>query len=105
MICISHPTGNANVRAVLNALQQRRADYVFYTSIALSGQEWFMHLAPAKARTELARRIYDIPPERMRSRPLRELGRVSLGRVLPWLTSHENGWSSVDMIYKDLDRH
>lgn len=103
MIFVSHPTGNANVRGVLKALQTSQADFCFYSTLAWSGEGRFLRSAPGFLKKPLARRTYPIAPERVFRRPLRELSRLALGRFFSSLTQHESGWASVDAVYRDLD--
>lgn len=103
MIFVSHPTGNANVRAVLGALQRSNADYSFHSTLAWGSDGAFLHSLPRKLRETLARRTYQIPPHRIARRPWREFSRLALGSWLPTLIRHEQGWASVDSVYRDLD--
>lgn len=91
MILLSHPTGNANVRAVAAALLRHEMLFRFATCLAL----------PA---TISRRRTFDVPPSKVWRRPLRELARHAASRVA-WrgLVEHEVGWASMDAVGRDLD--
>lgn len=104
-VLVSHPTGNANVRALLRAMSNQERLHSFWTTIALPG-----HLAKSRflgenLRRQLGRRSFpEVPWQRTRLHPLREcirLGARALGRRS--LTKHETGWASVDAVYHALD--
>jgi len=88
MIALSHPTGNEFVRALLSALEDSGMLEVFQTTLA----------------TKTGRRHYDLPGNKIRTRPMRETARLISQRLgLEWLTRHETGWASLDAVYRDLD--
>ena len=87
MIAVSHPTGNAFVRALLEGLEKERMLARFFTTLNGFG-----------------RRSYPVPPERIETSPARELARLALARFETGLTRHERGWASVDGVYRALDR-
>lgn len=103
---VSHPTGNANLRAVLRGLNRIDGLFEFWTSVALppalSGVSWL----PEHTRRKLGQRCF---PEarwgQTHARPLRETSRL-LAKMLKLrtLTQHETGWASVDNVYKVLDK-
>ncbi|HEX4085100.1 MAG TPA: hypothetical protein VHY22_09330, partial [Chthoniobacteraceae bacterium] len=88
MIAVSHPTGNAFVRALLAGLESEKRLARFFTTIAGVG-----------------RRRYPVPAERIDTSPLREMARLALARFGAPLTRHETGWASVDGVYRALDAH
>jgi glycosyltransferase involved in cell wall biosynthesis len=103
MILLTHPTGNANVRAVLDALERANLLAAFSTTIA-----WSMNSYPYLSdhiRGKL-RRNYALPAEKMDIHPLRESVRLIAGSLgLRRLTEHESGWASMDQVWQSLDRH
>ena len=105
MIVVSHPTGNSFVRALLSGLERTGLEYEFRTTLAFAEEEWWSKWVPRRARSELGRRCFAIPPSRCSRRPVRELGRLALSRVpgRPGV-AHESGPFSVDAVYRDLDR-
>jgi glycosyltransferase involved in cell wall biosynthesis len=107
MIVISHPTGNANVRAALQAFFEHRVLRVFFTTISWNSENRFARFLPLALRTELERRSYtEIPHALVRSRPYREIGRHLSERFqLRTLCEREEAPFSVDSVYRDLDRH
>jgi glycosyltransferase involved in cell wall biosynthesis len=90
MILISHPTGNANVRAVAEALLRHNALFGFATCLSLP---------------KSARRSFNIPSAKVWTRPFREAIRHIASKLrLRALTKHEQGWASIDAVGRDLDR-
>jgi len=103
MILLSHPTGNANVRAVLDAFN--RADLLakFITTMAWSESSY--PFLSDHIRGKL-RRNYALPAEKIDIHPLRESVRLLAGPLhLEKLAEHETGWASMDGVIRDLDRH
>lgn len=105
MILVGHPTGNAFVRALLEALEARRADYLFFTTLALSQDAWWRRVVPENLGAELGRRSFSIPRFRCRQKPIRELARLLARRCLPGRNGELFGrWLSIDRVYAELDR-
>jgi glycosyltransferase involved in cell wall biosynthesis len=97
MIVLSHPTGNANVRAVADAFLRHRILFRFATCIAFAQQ--------STLPGTLARRTFDIPREKLWLRPVRETVRHVASKLgLQFLVAHEHGWASIDAVGRDLDR-
>lgn len=100
---LSHPTGNANVRAVADALHRHGLLRQFHTTLADGVGATGKLLACFAAETS-ARRRFALPSERIHVHPLRELIRQFAPRLgLAQLARHEYGWASVDRIYQTLD--
>jgi glycosyltransferase involved in cell wall biosynthesis len=96
MILLAHPTGNTFSRALLEALLARNHLGLLATTIALSGNETWLGMLPRRISFELLRRRFEVPRDKLFTRPTRELFRLALGRI---------GFSSdVDAVYRDLDR-
>ena len=90
MILLSHPIGNANVRAIADAFLRHNLLFRFATCLALPNS---------------SRRSFNIPREKLWTRPLRESIRHFASRLrLNALTEHERGWASIDAVGHDLDR-
>lgn len=106
MILLSHPTGNQNSRNAARALSDGGLLGEFWTSLAWRSDGAINRLLPASIRGQLARRTFqDLPPQRLRTTPWRELGRFAAPRLgLAPLTQHEKGYFSVDAVFKHLDR-
>jgi glycosyltransferase involved in cell wall biosynthesis len=102
VIVLVHPTGNTNVRAVLDALDEANLLETFATTIAFSRRSH--PLLSERIRGRL-RRNYSLPDEKIDIHPLRESVRLMSGAVgLSGLTKHETGWASPDQVFRSLDR-
>ncbi|WP_234736947.1 glycosyltransferase family 4 protein [Tellurirhabdus bombi] len=106
-LILSHPTGNANLKATAKGLVEADMLYEFYTSMAsFSGSiiHYLGHLGPLK---ELNRREFDprLQPY-TKTWPWREMGR-QISSKLKWqsLVEHEKGIFSIDEVYKSIDKH
>jgi glycosyltransferase involved in cell wall biosynthesis len=81
-LTLSHPTGNANVRNALRALQERNLLAAYYTTVAWDSESWWNRLLPSPAVRELRRRGYPgITKELIHTAAAREMCRVLLGRA------------------------
>jgi hypothetical protein len=102
MVLLTHPFGNANVRALLEALYRHEVLARFVTTIAWS-KESYPGLTP-KIRGAL-RRNYALPADKIDIHPLRESARLLAARFgLTRLVAHETGWASIDQVWQSLDR-
>jgi glycosyltransferase involved in cell wall biosynthesis len=105
MILVTHPFGNANVRAVLKALDDAGLLAKFVTTLGWSTSSPFVHALPARLRAQMVRRAYDLPHYKIKTHPAREIVRLLAEKLgLRWLTKHENGWASIDQIWGRLDQ-
>ncbi|WOO40822.1 glycosyltransferase family 4 protein [Rubellicoccus peritrichatus] len=92
MITLSHPTGNANVRQALQALHEDNLLAEFRTTLGFSKTQ--LDNMPDFLANKLRRRAYNLPPELIQARPLREsLRLMTSGKVF-----------SIDQVYYDLDQ-
>ena len=107
MILLSHPTGNANVAAVAEAMEAEQLLAAYFTCIHWRADAPLARLVPGPLRTTLLRRArIQIPGEKIHTRPARELMRHLLPRMgLHGLTADETQPFSIDAVYRDLDRH
>ncbi len=105
MIAVVHPTGNANVRALVRSLESAGESFRLFTTIACSTAGALVRRLPSGLRNEFARRDYGIPADRIRTQPLREMVRL-MAKRLKWesVIGHETGWACVDAVYRALDR-
>src|SRR3982750_4772099 len=102
MVVLVHPFGNANVRAVLQALETAGLLTRFVTTLAWSNYS-YPHLSD-KIRGKL-RRNYPLPADRIDIHPLRESVRLLAGAFgLQRITRHESGWASIDQVWGSIDR-
>ncbi|MCP2045726.1 glycosyltransferase family 4 protein [Pontibacter sp. HSC-36F09] len=105
-LIFSHPTGNANVRAVASGLLKERMLHEFYTSIATFPGDLIDQLSSVKPFSEIRRRRFDqdLKPY-TRTAPWRELGRLAATRSgLYRLIAHEKGPFCIDAVYSSLDK-
>jgi glycosyltransferase involved in cell wall biosynthesis len=102
MVLLVHPFGNANVRAVLEALHRSGMLARFVTALG-----WSLESYPTLAtriRGKL-RRNYALPADKIDIHPLRESIRLLAGLLrLKGLSRHETGWASIDQVWQSLDR-
>lgn len=105
MILLTHPFGNANVRAVLNALDGADRLAKFITTLGWSNSSPFLQALPENLRAEVLRRAYDLPHYKIKTHPAREIVRLLAEKSgLRWLTRHEIGWASIDRVWQTLDQ-
>ena len=105
MILLTHPFGNANVRAVLQALQEADLLAHYITALGWSDDSPWLELFPAAMRAKLTRRGYSLPNEKLRLDPAREVLRLLVGQLsrASRLTEHERGWASIDAVWRSVD--
>jgi glycosyltransferase involved in cell wall biosynthesis len=104
MILLAHPFGNANVRAVLNALDGADLLAKFVTTLGWSRSSPFVQALPENLQAQMARRAYDLPHYKIKTHPAREIVRLLAEKPgLRSLTTHETGWASIDKIWGRLD--
>src|SRR3954464_3780672 len=102
MVIVTHPFGNANVRAVLTALQRSSLLTQFVTTLGWSrlSYPWLSDHIQGKLR-----RNYDLDADKIDIHPARECIRLLAGATgLRCLTTHEKGWASIDAVWQSLDR-
>lgn len=105
MLLLSHPTGNANVRAAARAFDCANWLQEFHSCICWNPNTPLAKLVPAALAAQLSRRSFvDVPQALQHSHPWRELLRL-LGPRLSVLRRHESGPLSIDAVYRSLDRH
>ena len=106
-LILSHPTGNANVRAVAKGFMEANFLYEFQTSIAsFPGDFWDM-LASTALLNEIRRRSFDplLQPV-TKIYPWREIGRLISSKAgIKKFTRHETGFFSIDAVYRNLDKY
>ena len=106
-VIVSHPTGNANVSAVVSALHEEELLAAFFTCIHWRPESLTARITPKSVRGIFERRArIHIPPKLVRTRPLRELVRnlyIRAGkkqRVADAIHPF-----SIDGVYRDLDAY
>ena len=105
MILLAHPFGNENVRAILSALEQEGLLAKFITTLGWSNRLLsFTEISP-RLRSQLERRAYDLPADRIRNLPFRESIRLLAQRTgQNSLIEHERGWASIDRVWREVDK-
>ncbi|WP_345948371.1 glycosyltransferase family 4 protein [Mucilaginibacter sp. PAMB04274] len=105
-IILSHPTGNANVRAVAQGLNEAEMLSGFYTAIASFPGDWLDRVSGIGALAEIKRRQFH-PALQAHTKfyPWFETGRLLASKLhLSKLTRHEQGMFSVDAVYRQHDK-
>lgn len=104
-VLVSHPTGNANVRGVIDAFARQDILSEYVTTIATNTDALWFKLLPKQLQAEFLRRQYNLDSRLIHSVPLKELGRLVFGKLgMESLTKHETGKFSVDAVYHSLDK-
>ena len=105
MITLSHPTGNANVRAIAASLQRAGLLESFHTSIATFPGNGWDKLSKLPGMGDIGRREFSAELAPLtKQHPWREVGRMVAGKTgIASLTAHEHGAFSVDKVYRSLD--
>jgi len=105
MLLLSHPTGNANVRAAARAFHAAGWLRELASCLCWDPHAPLARLLPASLASQLARRSYaDLPLSLQHSHPWRETARL-ISPQLPLLKIHERGPLSIDAVYRSFDRH
>ncbi|NEU67443.1 glycosyltransferase family 4 protein [Spirosoma agri] len=105
-IIISHPTGNANVRATTNYFAQVDILANYHTTIALFNNDPLDRLGKIQYLSEIKRRRYDqIIKLFTITHPFREFARLLLSKTrFRNLIQNEHSFFSIDSVYKNLDK-
>lgn len=105
MIILSHPTGNANVRAAVKGINDSTLLSEFHTSVACYPGNLFDILSKVGPLSEIGRRSYDPSLASLtRLSPWKEMGRMLALRLgLKNFVQHEIGCLSVDAVYRSQD--
>lgn len=102
MVLLTHPFGNANVRAVLDALHRNGVLARFVTTLGWSKRSYPYLSDHIHGKL---RRNYHLPADKIDIHPMRESVRLLAGTIgAKWLTRHETGWVSIDAVWQSLDR-
>ena len=105
-LVISHPTGNSNVRAAINAFAKAQLLGEFNTTIANFPGSYLDKISDLKAFSEIKRRSYDITLKPFtRTFPFLEGGRLLSSKLgLKNLFLNEKSRFSIDSVYSNLDK-
>jgi glycosyltransferase involved in cell wall biosynthesis len=106
-LILSHPTANANVRAVASGLYKAGILSGFYTSIASFPGDALDLLSRFSALSEFRRRRFDPSLKPFtHTHPWLEMGRmISLKAGLNKLIEDEKGIFCIDAVYNNLDKY
>lgn len=106
-IILSHPTGNANLRAAASGMKEAGQLLRFHTTIASFPMSILDTLGAFRPLSEIRRRRFDINIKNETFIwPWIELGRLIASKTgLSHLNQHEAGLFCIDAVYKNLDRH
>ena len=104
-VILSHPMGNANVRAAAEGLLEANLLFEFFTSVASFPGTLLDRLGGFTPFSEIRRRRFNSNLESLtRVYPLREIGRIlSMKAGMSGLVRHETGYFSLDSVYMNLD--
>lgn len=99
-IWVSHPTGNANVRAVVDTFERNQMLDTFHTCIGVGSDSTNM-----LTNRLFGQRRCPIPSLKIKIMPARETLRLLLQKRnwLPGLRRHESGPLCIDQVYQTLD--
>jgi glycosyltransferase involved in cell wall biosynthesis len=105
MITFSHATGNANVRAALEAIHGAGLLHEFHTTVATFPGNIFHLLGKMGPLKDFNRRTYPLAIKpRTRSGPWTEIGRMTANRLrLTSLMAKDTSWFGVDAVYRNQD--
>ena len=105
-ILISHPTGNANVRGVLDGFYKAGILQSFHTCIACFKGTWFYKLAVGPLKEFRRREFSSFLRRYTHIYPGRELLRLLALKLHrhDWI-KHETGYCCIDKVYQGLDRN
>ena len=106
MILFSHPTLNANAKALINGLFKNKILYKLYTCVAIFEGQLLYKLGDNPKLKDLKRRSLDKDWQTFTlSNSLFEFGRLLASKLhLDYLVRHEKGFFSVDSVYQKHDK-
>lgn len=105
-VVVSHLTGNSNVKAALNGLQEANLLTEFHVSMASFPGSWTDKLGGINAFSEIRRRRFESSIKPItKTWPLIEAGRVLAPKIgLSRLVQHEKGPFYIDTVVRKFDR-
>jgi glycosyltransferase involved in cell wall biosynthesis len=106
-LILSHPTGNANVRAAAKGLKNSDQLLKFFTTIAAYPGSTTYRMGGISMFSEIRRRGFDESLKAItETRPLTEAIRLlALKAKFSGLVKNETGRFSIDSVYRDLDKY
>ena len=104
-LLFSHPAGNQNVRAMLDAFDKEGMLARFATTLAVQPDGIGMKLLPADIGRDLLRRRFEVSQDKILQHPWREVARAVCARFgWDYWLRHEVGFASIDGVLQDFDR-
>jgi glycosyltransferase involved in cell wall biosynthesis len=104
-VAVSHPTGNANVRAVIEGMEENAMLAQFLTCIATPKNAGYLNLLPGGAKAELLRRSFNIDQNLITNFPLREMARLVVSKLgFKMLADGENSALGINTVYNEFDK-
>ncbi|MCR4031240.1 MULTISPECIES: glycosyltransferase family 4 protein [Flavobacterium] len=106
MILFSHPTLNANSKALISGLLKNKTLYKLYTCIAIFQGQLFFKLGENPKLKDLKRRRLDTNWKDFTvSKSFFEFGRLIASKLrLDYLVQHEKGFFCIDNVYHKQDK-
>jgi glycosyltransferase involved in cell wall biosynthesis len=106
MILFSHPTLNANAKALINGLHKNKILYKLYTCIAIFPDQLLFKLGQRPKLKDLKRRSLDKSWQYFtQSKSFFEFGRLLSSKLrLDYLVKHEKGFFCIDKVYEKHDK-
>lgn len=106
MILFSHPTLNANAKALITGLFKNKILYKLYTCIAVFEGQFLYKLGSNPKLKDLKRRRLDKTWQKFtQSNSFFEFGRLLASKIhLDFLIQHETGFFCIDKVYQKQDR-
>lgn len=101
-ILVSHPTGNSNVRALIEGFQSADILAEFHTTVAFEKDTDWIRIIPSKYRRELMRRSFPINSNYLRIHPWIEILRL-VSQRLNINMKYFNTSIKIDNVYRNLD--
>jgi glycosyltransferase involved in cell wall biosynthesis len=104
-IIISHPTLNANAKAVVTAFFKQKSLYLLYTAIAVYPGQFLFLLSKTKVFKDFSRRqLTPVWKPFTKSKTFYELVRLLASKLkMNWLIAHETGFFCIDNVYRKHD--
>jgi glycosyltransferase involved in cell wall biosynthesis len=105
-ILVSHPTLNANAKAVVAGFIKQNSLYLLYTSVAIFPGQFLFHLSKIRVFNDFKRRqLLPLWQPFTKSYLFYELGRLLSSKLkIKKLIAHENGLFCIDNVYHEHDR-
>lgn len=106
MILFSHPTLNANAKALINGLHKNKILFKLYTCVAIFQGQLLFKLGENPKLKDLKRRSLDKTWQKFTlSNPFYEIGRLLASKLkFESLIAHEKGFFCIDRVYQNHDK-